>query len=356
MDGTAVIVTGGLLAANNAKTAHGLLRESKRFEPVGIVDALHAGGSVAEIVPGAVHTPPIYPSLAAFIEAEPRGADYCILGVATPGGVLPDELRAQAHEAIGLGMHVVNGLHDFLSDDPDLAKKALEADVQLIDVRRPKPFKELRFWSGAIFEVGCPRIAVLGTDCAVGKRTTCVLLKEALEARGIRAAMVYTGQTGWMQGHPHGTILDALPNDFVSGELEGAIVACWKDLQPDVILIEGQSALRNPSGPCGAELLLSCMARHAVLQCVPGRTYYKALREFEWPIPPPEDEAALLRAYGAELLALTLNPEGLAPAEAEAWKAEQTVGCGVPAVDPLQDGVEAVAGRIGAVLEEAAVP
>jgi uncharacterized NAD-dependent epimerase/dehydratase family protein len=133
-------------------------------------------------------------------------------------------------------------------------------------------------------------------------------------------------------------------------------VACWRSLRPDVILIEGQSALRNPSGPCGAELLLSCMARYAVLQCVPGRTYFKALREFEWAIPPPEDEVALLRAYGAEALALTLNPEGLSGEEADAWKTGQAVACGVPAVDPLQDGLDAVASRIEAMLSEAVVP
>ena len=77
---------------------------------------------------------------------------------------------------------------------------------------------------------------------------------------GIHTELIYTGQTGWMQGARFGFVLDATPNDFVSGELEHAILACDAALSPDLIIIEGQSGLRNPSGPCGAELLLSAQA------------------------------------------------------------------------------------------------
>ena len=37
MDGTAVVLTNGLLDAINAKTAHGLIRGSTRFEILGLV-------------------------------------------------------------------------------------------------------------------------------------------------------------------------------------------------------------------------------------------------------------------------------------------------------------------------------
>ena len=86
--------------------------------------------------------------------------------------------------------------------------------------------RELRFWTGDIAQVRAPRLAVLGTDCALGKRTTARLLVQACRGAGLRAEMVYTGQTGWMQGGRYGFILDATPNDFVAGELEAAVVAC----------------------------------------------------------------------------------------------------------------------------------
>src|SRR5204862_259012 len=82
-----------------------------------------------------------------------------------------------------------------------------------------------------------------------GKRTTARMLTEGCRAAGMNADMIYTGQTGWLQGGRFGFILDATPNDFVSGELEHAIVTCAAETFPDVIFLEGQSSLRNPSGP-----------------------------------------------------------------------------------------------------------
>ena len=48
-------------------------------------------------------------------------------------------------------------------------------------------------FSGRIAEVTCPRIAVLGTDGAIGKRTTATILTQALNDRGIKAVLVGTG-------------------------------------------------------------------------------------------------------------------------------------------------------------------
>ena len=90
--------------------------------------------------------------------------------------------------------------------------------------------------------------------------------------------MIYTGQTGWIQGARYGIVLDAIVNDFVPGELEHAIVRCDREVEPDLIVIEGQSCLRNPSGPCGAEMLLSAAARGVVLQHAPGRDYLEGQR------------------------------------------------------------------------------
>src|SRR4029453_16608329 len=95
-------------------------------------------------------------------------------------------------------------------------------------------------------------------------------LLEACRAVGLATELIFTGQTGWMQGAAFGFILDSIPNGFVLGELGDAIVSCWKATRPELILLEGQSALRNPSGPCGSEFLLSGGARGVVLQHAPG--------------------------------------------------------------------------------------
>src|SRR5258707_9535575 len=117
----------------------------------------------------------------------------------------------------------------------EVAKKQ---GVEIIDVRKPKKFKDLHFWSGDIRKVTCPKIAVLGTDCALGKRTTTRFLTQAMQTVGYKAEMIYTGQTGWMQGAKYGFIFDSTLNDFISGEMEHGIVKCWDETKPDIIFIE----------------------------------------------------------------------------------------------------------------------
>jgi uncharacterized NAD-dependent epimerase/dehydratase family protein len=92
-------------------------------------------------------------------------------------------------------------------------------------------------------KVSSMRIALLGTDSAIGKRTLAVLLVGELQKRGRKADMIFTGQTGWLQGWPHGVVLDAMINDFVSGGIEGAIIDSWVDLHPEFMIIEGQGTV-----------------------------------------------------------------------------------------------------------------
>ncbi|MBM4063790.1 MAG: DUF1611 domain-containing protein [Planctomycetes bacterium] len=271
-----------------------------------------------------------------------RHPDFLVIGVATHGGVLPPAMKEPLLDALRRGMSLVSGLHEFLADDPALVAAARTAGAQLIDVRRPRPPRELHFWTGAIRAVKAPRVAVLGTDCALGKRTTCHEVQRACAAARLRAAIVYTGQTGWLQGIPHGFVLDSTPNDFVCGELEHAIVRCERDLSPDLILLEGQSALRNPSGPCGAELLLAGQARGTILQHAPGRTFYDGHEAAGCRIPEVTEEIALLGYYGTRVLGLALNHEGLDAAARAAAQRELAAATGLPVVYPLLEGATAL--------------
>ena len=163
--------------------------------------------------------------------------------------------------------------------------------------------------------------------------------------------MVYTGQTGWLSGQKHGFILDATLNDFVSGELERVIVDCDREEQPDVILLEGQSALRNPSGPCGSELIISGAATGVVLQHAPGRPSFDGLGEAGGPIPPLEEEIELIRLLGARVLALTLNHDGLSAEQCDDLRGNLADRFDLPVAFPLLDGVDeivqAILARLG---------
>ncbi len=337
---TAIVLTHGMLHDANAKTCHGLLRGSDRFRTIAVIDHAFVGQDAGEVLDGVRRGIPIFGSVADYFQdADNARPDVCIVGVALSGGVLPHAFRAELAEAARRGCDLVNGLHTFLSDDPEFQALAAEHGIQITDVRKPRPRHDLQFWTGEIYSVTCPIVAVLGTDCAVGKRTTTRWLLEALRARGQRAEMIYTGQTGWMQGSPYGFVFDSTVNDFIGGELEKAIVQCARTAQPDFILLEGQSALRNPSGPCGSEFLLSGNAKRVVLQHAPGRHCFEGS---DVPIGSIQQDIALIRLYGAEVVAITLNGEELTPAELRQAQARIQSETGIPTVCPLQDGVEEV--------------
>ena len=272
--------------------------------------------------------------------------------MATKGGVIPESLRAMLKEALDNGYGLVNGLHEYISDIPELAQLAAQKGLEIIDVRKPKKFKDLHFWSGKIKTVTCPKVAVLGTDCAMGKRTTSRFLVQAMRAAGYKAEMIYTGQTGWMQGARYGMIFDSTLNDFISGEMEHAIVTCWENEKPDILFIEGQSSLRNPSGPAGAEWIVSADANAVVLQHNPARKQYKDMEFYPAYIADPKDEIALIKMYGAETVALTINTAKMEEAVARDYAARYEKDLGIPCILPLEDGVERLVPVFKKMIEE----
>jgi uncharacterized NAD-dependent epimerase/dehydratase family protein len=336
----ALIITAGYLDRVNGKTAHGLLRGTDRFRIVGVIDEKYAGRDAGEVLDGKRRNIPVYASLAEFKAKSAKPAEYCIVGVATKGGVLPEEILSVLREALRSGIGIVNGLHDCVSDHPDLMELASRHGADVIDVRRPKPFHELHFWTGRIKEVRCLKVAVLGTDCALGKRTTAWLLTTAMQNAGRRAEMIYTGQTGWMQGAKYGFIFDATVNDFISGEMEDAIVRCWEEARPEIMFIEGQSSLRNPTGPAGSEWILSAAAQEVVLQHDPARKFIRGAEEYGAAIGKLKDEIALITMYGASTVAVTINTSQMAASEAKLYAEEQERELGIPVVLPLEEGVE----------------
>ncbi|MEO8275646.1 MAG: DUF1611 domain-containing protein [Thermoanaerobaculia bacterium] len=337
MKGTALLLTGGMLGESDAKTAHGLIRGPSRFELLGVIDDRHAGRDAGEVVDGRVRHLPCFASLDQALAALGRRPDWLIVGVAVHGGKLPTALREILLAGVRQGIGAINGLHQPLSGDSEIAAAAAASGARIHDIRRTPRFDELRFWTGEALSLEVPRVAVLGTDCALGKRTTATFLLAGLRQRGLRTELLTTGQTGWLQGHEHGFILDATPNDFVTGELERALLSCARDEKPELILIEGQSALRNPSGPCGAELLLAAGTRGVVLQHAPGRVFFDGSEEIGARIPPVEDEVELIARYGARVLGISLNGEGLddQALAAEAYRLRGLLG--VPVSLPLRD-------------------
>ena len=337
-----IVFTHNLLADNFAKTCHGLLRGSDRFDILAVIDSANGGKDAGEVLDGRHLDIPVFHSVEAFFHKTEESPKYCVVGVAFPGGMLPEPCRTELIAAMKNGLSIVCGLHQILGDDPEFRSIANENKVELIDIRKPRLTTDLHFWSGKIMDVDTPIIAMLGTDCAIGKRTTGRFIAEACNAIGIKTEMIYTGQTGWMQGYKHGFIFDATPNDFVSGEIERVILECVRESKPDLILIEGQSSLRNPSGPCGSEFILSGNVKGVILMHAPGREFFVDMEEIGAVLPGCGDEIKLINHYGAEVLGVGLNEEGIEMDELKLIREKLNEDLGIPVVSPLSEGVDAL--------------
>lgn len=347
----AIVLTDGMLHETDAKTAHGLIRGTERFQIVSVIDSKHAGQDAGIVLDGKARNIPVIATVEEAIAQFPD-IQYCIIGIATVGGILPEHFKPTLQTCIQHKISLVNGLHDFLSNMPEMVDLANLHGVELIDVRKPKVRNDLHFWNGDIFKVTAPIIAVIGTDCALGKRTTCRLVREACAQNNIQAQMIYTGQTGWLQGGKYGFIFDSTLNDFISGELEHAIVSCWKETNPDILLIEGQSALRNPSGPCGSEMLVSGNAKKVILVHAPKRLHYEHLPEWG-AIHSVASEIELIKMYGAEVIAVALNTELCSDEEAKAFQTAYSQELNIPILLPLQEGVSAIIPVLQSIIQSA---
>jgi uncharacterized NAD-dependent epimerase/dehydratase family protein len=203
----------------------------------------------------------------------------------------------------------------------------------------------LHFFSGKIQKVGAIRIAVLGTDSAIGKRTTAWKITQALNAIGVKAEMIGTGQTAWMQGATYGIRLDAIVNDYVSGEIEHVIWQCWQNEKPQVMLLEGQGSLMHPAYPGGFELIAAGRPHAVILQTAPKRAAYDGFPDF--PMAPLEKEIKVIELLSNRpVMALTLNHENMTDTEIETTVAQYEKQYGVPCCDILKHGPEKVIHKI----------
>src|SRR3954470_11798710 len=126
MKSNAIVLTGGYLDTISAKTAHGLIRGTDRFNIVGIIDQKYPGRDAGEVLDGKKRNIPVFESIDSFLKSSAVSVQYCIVGVATKGGVIPDALRGLLKEAIENGFGIVNGLHEYVSEIPELADLAKE--------------------------------------------------------------------------------------------------------------------------------------------------------------------------------------------------------------------------------------
>ena len=331
---TAIVYCEAEFGAIDGKTANGLVRHSEKYQILSVIDSTKAGLDAGMVLDNKEQAVQICADLAAALKQADRVPDYFIFGKAPASGVLSMHERTVVLQAIELGMNIVNGLHEFLNDDPEFVAASIAHNVTMLDIRKPRAKKDLRVFSGSLDEMTCRRIAVLGTDCAIGKRTTATVLTRALNDNGIRTVMVGTGQTGLIQGARYGLALDAVPSQFCAGELEATIMEAYHGEDPDVIVIEGQGALSHPAYSTSSFILRGSSPHGVILQHAPARTHRCDFDKML--IPTPASEINLIQTFAdTRVIGLTLNHENMSNTEVSAAITRYERELGIPATDAL---------------------
>lgn len=331
---TAIVYCEANFGDIDGKTANGLIRRSEKYKIISVIDSEQAGFDTGMVLDNKPNAIPICRDLNDALEQADAVPDYFIFGMAPSSGMLSKHERGLILEAMSHGMNIVNGLHEFLNDDPVFTAACVASKVSILDVRKPRDKKDLQMFSGRIAEVTCPVIAVLGTDCAIGKRTTATILSRALNESGIKTVMIGTGQTGLIQGARYGVALDAVPSQFCAGELEATIVKAFEIERPDVIVVEGQGALSHPAFSSSSFILRGSCPDAVVLQHAPGRSIRCDFEKMA--MPTPASEINLIETFAdTKIIGLTINHEKMNDTEVSASITQYEQELGIPVTDAL---------------------
>ena len=337
MKSNAIIYSENEFGKIDGKVANGLVRHSEKYKIIGVIDSTKAGIDAGEHLDGIKNGIPIFKNMIDAIDSLGDVPAYFIYGIAPLASFLGEEQKEVIFSAMKMGINIVNGLPEFFTDDEEFMQKAREYNVRIYDIRKPPERKNLHNFSGRIHDVKTPIIAVLGTDCAVGKRTTGVKLVEALKYEGLKAVFITTGQTGILQGAKYGIAIDVLSSGFATGEVEHAIVTAYEQDQPDIIVVEGQGALSHPAFTSSAAILKGARPDAVIIQDSPKRICHCDFPDISLPL--LDSEIKLIEAFSdTEVIAITINHEGMTDDEIEKTIIKYEDVYNLPTTDVLKYG------------------
>lgn len=318
-----------------SKTAEGVIRYAPN-PIVAVIDSSQAGKKVSDLIPGVTCDAPLVSSVDEALQYKP---DALLLGTAWAGGEMPARWRPDIIKSIQSGMDIINGLHDFLSEDKEIAQQAKTHGRKLLDVRRPPD--NLPVGNGLVLSCKGHVVLTVGSDCSVGKMTASLEIQKSAKARGIKAGFVATGQTGIMICGT-GIAVDRVIGDFMAGAVE-QIVLESAEAGNDLILVEGQGSLVHP-GFSGVTLaLLHGACPHSMVLCHKATKTKIVETEFDIPplpklIPLYEHMAGWMRP--AKVAAIAVNTVGLSEEAAATYVQELEQETGLPCCDPVRHGAD----------------
>jgi uncharacterized NAD-dependent epimerase/dehydratase family protein len=308
------------------KTGRGVMRYRPE-DVVAVLDSTRAGETHEGF--------PVVGSVADALAFEPTTA---LVGVATQGGRFPAAWRDLLKDCIANGLDIESGLHEFISDDPELAGLAAAAGVELRDLRKPPP--GLNVPTGGNLTHSASTVLLVGSDCAIGKMTVALELDAEAKRRGLASEFVPTGQTGiaiagW------GIAVDAVVSDFIAGAAEQLVLE-GVSRGGDLLFVEGQGSVLHPAYSGVTLGLIHGSAPHSYVLChMSGQEFVDDDERF--PMPSLSTlielhERLSLLARPAKVTAIALNTRLLDDDAARAAIAAAETETGLQADDPVRYG------------------
>jgi len=300
---------------------------------VAVIDSSYVGGDAAVIT----DIPRTVPIVGTVSEAHDLGARVLIVGIAPPGGRLPEAWWAELKNALRLGMSLVNPLHGSWQGQ---LGHLLGADNWIWDIRVEPD--DLQPGVGAAAELSARRLLTVGSDMSVGKMTAALECVAAAASMGISAKFVATGQVGICIAGS-GVPLDAVRLDYAAGVIEREVVAASQS-GADLVVIEGQGALNHPASTASLALMRGSMPTHLLFVHRARQRVLKRMEEFS--IPPIRDLIELNERVAAcngcfpapQTIGVALNTAELRENEALEECERLTEETGLAVSDPVRHG------------------
>jgi uncharacterized NAD-dependent epimerase/dehydratase family protein len=325
-----VILAEGHFEDRNAKTAHGLITFGRTdAEVVAVIDSALAGQRVLDVMPNLRRDAPIVGTLREALRYSPNSI---LVGLAPAGGRLPESWIGNLREAAEAGLEIVSGLHQRLAP--------MFPGAKVWDVREPP--ENIPLFSGGCFDVR-PKVALtVGTNTAIGKMTTTLEIEHTARRRGIAVEFVPTGQTGIVIAG-WGICIDAVVSDFVAGASEQLVLEAAKR-NPELILVEGQGSLGHPAYSGVTTALLHGCCPDCLILCADARLEKVFTRV---PAPEPKEIVDLYEGVAAlvkpaQVVAVSVNTDGLDEGTARAFVEDVAAITGLPAVDPVRGSADPI--------------
>jgi len=321
----------GPLTSKMANSAIRYLNE----EIVAVIDSSNAGKTVEEVI-GFGGEIPVYGILD---EAFRHNPNTLLIGISPPGGKFPSAWYPLIINAIQNKLHIISGLHEFLSDIAEFTILAEKYRVRILDLRKHNKPNILS--RGIARKFRSKIILTVGTHGNIGKMTTTIEMVKEMQERGKSADWIATGQIGILikgKGIP----IDSIKGDFISGNVEAAIASA--DGNYEYIFVEGQGSLQHLGYSAAALGLLHGTLPDAMILC--HRTDI-GVSEFGINT---DDLKRIIRIHEemvsfvkpAKVIGICLNTYNLSDDKSRAIIDEVEKDTGLPTTDPIKYGTAGI--------------